>query len=44
MAGRGTNILFEGNIKTGGEMAGQFYIVNASDGQHTGEYGDWSFK
>ncbi len=44
MAGRGTNILFEGNIKTGGDMAGQFYIINASDGQHTGEYGDWSFK
>jgi len=44
MAGRGTNMLFEGHIKTGGDMAGQFYIINAADGQHTGEYGDWSFK
>ena len=44
MTGRGTNMLFQGHIKTGGDMAGQFYIINASDGQHTGEFGDWSFK
>jgi len=44
MAGRGTNMLFEGHIKTGGDMAGQFYIITASNGQHTGEYGDWSFR
>ena len=44
MIGRGTNMLFQGHIKTGGDMAGQFYILNASDGQHTGEFGDWSFK
>jgi serine/threonine protein kinase len=44
MAGRGTSMLFQGHIKTGGDMAGQFYIINASNGQHTGEYGDWSFK
>ena len=43
MVGRGTDMLFQGHIKTGGDMAGQFYIVNA-DGQHTGEYGDWSFR
>ncbi len=44
MVGRGTNMLFQGHIKTGGDMAGQFYIINASDGQHTGEFGDWTFK
>ncbi len=44
MTGRGTTMLFQGHIKTGGAMAGQFYIINASNGQHTGEYGDWSFK
>lgn len=44
MTGRGTNMLFQGHIKTGGDMAGQFYIINTSNGQHTGEYGDWSFK
>ena len=44
MTGRGTNMLFQGHIKTGGDMAGQFYIINASNGQHTGEYGDWSFQ
>ena len=43
MTGRGTHILFQGHIKTGGGMAGQFYIINTSNGQHTGEYGDWSF-
>ncbi len=43
MVGRGTDMLFQGHIKTGGDMAGQFYIINA-DGQHTGEYGDWSFR
>ncbi len=44
MAGTGTNILFQGHIKIGGAIAGQFYIINASNGQHTDEYGDWSFN
>jgi hypothetical protein len=44
MPGRGTSMLFQGHIKTGGTMAGQFYIINTSNGQHTGEYGDWSFQ
>ena len=43
MQGRDTGIRFEGHIKTGGSMAGQFYIITVADGQHTGEYGDWSF-
>ncbi len=43
MVGRETSMLFEGHIKTGGDLAGQFYIVNAN-GQHTDEYGIWSFK
>ena len=43
MADRGTDVLFQGHIKSGGDMAGQFYILNSA-GQHTGEYGDWSFK
>ena len=37
-----TGILFEGNIKTGGAMVGEFHIINLSSGQHTGEYGSWS--
>ncbi len=43
MVGRETQMLFQGHIKTGGDMAGQFYIIDSA-GQHTGEYGDWSFK
>lgn len=42
-AGGDTGILFEGHIKTGGSMAGVFYIITVSNGQHTGEYGEWSF-
>ena len=41
--GSDTGILFEGHIKTGGSMAGVFYIIAVSNGQHTGEYGEWSF-
>lgn len=41
--GSETGILFKGHIKTGGSMAGVFNIITVSNGQHTGEYGEWSF-
>ncbi len=37
-----TGILFEGDVKTGGNMAGEFYIISQKTGQRTGEYGTWS--
>ncbi|GAC1390317.1 MAG: hypothetical protein NVS4B11_05070 [Ktedonobacteraceae bacterium] len=35
-------ISFIGNVKTGGDLAGEFYVINVSSGQHTGEYGSWT--
>ncbi len=34
-------LLFEGNIKIGGDMAGSFAVMN-QQGQHTGESGLWN--
>jgi ABC-type multidrug transport system fused ATPase/permease subunit len=34
-------LMFEGNIKTGGDMAGSFSVLD-SHGQHTGEAGLWN--
>ena len=42
LPGRNMNISFEGNVKTGGAMEGQFYILDPKTGQHTGESGDWT--
>ncbi len=39
---RNMNISFEGNIKTGGAMAGAFYVLDPATGQHTDEYGQWT--
>lgn len=33
-------LVFDGNIKVGGDIGGTFNVVNES-GQHTGEYGPW---
>jgi serine/threonine protein kinase len=34
-------ISFQGNIKIGGDLTGEFYILNQS-GQRTGEFGEWN--
>lgn len=39
---RNMNISFEGNVKTGGALAGEFYVIDPATGQHTGEYGTWT--
>lgn len=40
--GRNTNYFFEGGVKTGGDMAGDFYVTVAATGQRTGESGQWT--
>jgi serine/threonine protein kinase len=42
LPGRNMNISFEGNVKTGGSMAGEFYVLDPKTGQRTGEYGQWT--
>ncbi len=42
LPGRNMNIFFTGNVKTGGSLAGDFYVTDSTTGQRTGEYGQWT--